>query len=553
LKPIILVADERDGPLATLRDAVSSRYGHAYDVVTASGTSKAFQVLARLADEGRTVAVAFAYLRQGGIDGIKLLGRARQHHAGVVRLLTIDVGDRAAESSIARALTLNHIDFYLGMPWASPEEELYPLLAEAVRVWARAHLPRYEKAKIIGDPASAIVRSLTRRAELMNAAYGVHSPDSPEGGALIRAHGLRPDDVPVAVLYDGRVVHDPSPLRVALALGAPTLPDGSPTHDVAVVGAGPAGLAAGMYAASEGLGVLLLESATPGGQAGSSGMIRNYLGFPWGVAGADLADRGMRQAVHFGARFAVAPPARSLRTDGEERVIGLEDGREVRARTVVLATGVTYRRLEAPGVERLVGKGVFYGAGTAEARAMGDARPCIVGAGNSAGQLAAVLLQAGARVTLLVRGDSLAKSMSAYLIDELEAEGRFAVLTNSVVAEVLGESHVEGVTIRDRATGEIQKLATDALFVMIGADPHTEWLGSVARDGRGFVLTGPDLLDEGRPPPAWPHARPPLVLETSMPGVFAAGDIRHGSIKRVAGAAGEGAASVLLIRQYLGR
>jgi thioredoxin reductase (NADPH) len=553
LKPIILVADERGGPRATLQSDVSARYGHAYDVVTASGASEAREVLARLADEGRSVAVAIAYLRQGGIDGIELLGGARQHHPGVVRLLTIDVGDRAAEGSIARALTLNHIDFYLGMPWASPEEELYPVLAEAVRVWARAHLPRYEKAKIIGDPASGTVRSLTRRAELMNAAYGVYPPDSAEGAALMRAYGLRPDDVPVAVLYDGRVVHDPSPLRVALALGAPTLPDRSATYDVAVVGAGPAGLAAAMYAASEGLGVLMLENATPGGQAGSSGMIRNYLGFPWGVAGADLAERGMRQAVHFGARFVIAPPARSLRTDGDERVIVLEDGREVRARTVVLATGVTYRRLEAPSVERLVGKGVFYGAGTAEARAMGDARACIVGAGNSAGQLAAALTQAGARVTLLVRGDSLAKSMSAYLIAELEAEERFAALTNSVVAEALGKSHLEAVAIRDRATGGIRELATDALFVMIGADPHTEWLGSVARDGRGFVLTGPDLLSDGRPPPGWPHARPPLVLETSVPGVFAAGDVRHGSIKRVAGAAGEGAASVLLIRQYLGR
>jgi thioredoxin reductase (NADPH) len=281
-------------------------------------------------------------------------------------------------------------------------------------------------------------------------------------------------------------------------------------------------------------------------------MIRNYLGFPWGVTGADLADRAIRQTVHFGAQFAITPPARSLRADGDEHVIVLEDGRDVRGRTVLVATGVTYRRLEARGVDRLVGRGIFYGAGTAEARAMGDVRACIVGAGNSAGQLAAALAHVGARVTLLVRGDSLAKSMSAYLIAELEADERVAVLTNSVVDEALGESHLEGVAIRDRATDEIRELTSDALFVMIGADPQTDWLGaSLARDDRGFVLTGANLLSEGRPPERWPLPRSPMVLETSVPGVFAAGDVRHGSIKRVAGAAGEGAASILLIRQYL--
>ena len=552
VKPIIVVADERHGPRETLTRDVSARYGHAYDVVVASSTRDARELLAGLAGDGRAVAVVIAYFRQQEIDGIELLSGARWHHAGAMRVLTIDVGDRAAEPPIARALTLNHIDFYLGTPWASPEEELYPVLAEAVRVWARAHLPRYEKAKVIADPTSSVVRSLVRRAKLMNAAFGVYPPTSAEGAALMEAHGLGPDDVPAAVLYDGRVVHDPSPFRVALALGAPQLPNETATHDVAVVGAGPAGLAAAMYAASEGLQVMMLEPATPGGQAGSSAMIRNYLGFPWGVTGADLAERAMRQAVHFGAQFAITPSATSLRTEGDDRVVVLEDGREVRARTVVLATGVTYRRLEASGVDRLVGRGVFYGAGTAEARTMADVRACIVGAGNSAGQLAAALTEAGARVVILVRGNSLARSMSAYLVSELEANLRIDVLTNTVVHEAFGGSNLEAVEIRDRATQEVRKLATDALFVMIGAQPHTDWLGSVARDPRGFVLTGPDLLTGGRPPPTWAHARPPLMLETSVPGVFAAGDVRHGSIKRVAGAAGEGAASVLLIRQYLG-
>jgi thioredoxin reductase (NADPH) len=308
----------------------------------------------------------------------------------------------------------------------------------------------------------------------------------------------------VAVLYDGRVVHNPSPLRVARALGAPELPTEPATYDVSVVGAGPAGLAAAMYGASEGLHVLMLESATPGGQAGSSTMIRNYLGFPWGVTGADLAERAMRQAVHFGARFAIAPPATSLRVEGDERVIVLEDGREVRARTAVLAMGVAYRRLEAPGVDRLVGRGVFYGAGIAEARAMGDVRACIVGAGNSAGQLAAALAEAGARVAILVRGDSLAKSMSAYLVSELEANPRIRVMTNTVVQEALGESHLEAVAIRNRATQEVHELATDAVFVMIGSIPpldllHAAGIRTIAEEQARVKAKEPGPAEE---PPA---------------------------------------------------
>ena len=281
-------------------------------------------------------------------------------------------------------------------------------------------------------------------------------------------------------------------------------------------------------------------------------MIRNYLGFPWGISGRDLAERASRQAQQFGAYVAFTAPVASLRSDDGENIVILADGREVHSRTVTIATGVSYRELEAPGVDRLVGSGVFYGAGISEARALGAVNVCVVGAGNSAGQLAIYLSQVGASVTLLVRGPFLSKSLSDYLVKEIEANERVRVLLNSEVAKAMGEHALEAVTIIDRSTGKTQEVATEALFVMIGAQPHTDWLeSSVARDNRGFVLTGADLGADESARERWPLARPPLLLETSMPGVFAAGDVRHGSIKRVAGAAGEGAASILLIRQYL--
>jgi thioredoxin reductase (NADPH) len=321
--------------------------------------------------------------------------------------------------------------------------------------------------------------------------------------------------------------------------------------DVTIVGAGPAGLAASVYAAAEGLRVLTLETMAVGGQAGTSAMIRNYLGFPWGISGRDLAERASRQAQQFGVYMAFTDPVASLHGSDNQNLVVLRDGREVRSRAVVIATGVSYRQLEAPGVDRLVGSGVFYGAGISEARALGAINACVVGGGNSAGQLAIFLSQVGARVSLVVRGASLSKAMSAYLVQEIEGNDRIQVLLNSAVTQASGEQSLSGLMILDSSSGVSQEIESEALFVMIGAQPHTDWLEPVvARDERGFVLTGTDALaDKG--PGRWPLSRPPLLLETSLPGVFAAGDVRHGSIKRVAGAVGEGAASILLISQYL--
>jgi thioredoxin reductase (NADPH) len=551
MNPAILLCDTDATSLAHLQRDMTKRYGVDYEVVAVDSPLEAVRVQERLSATGQIVALVITYQWMSDLTGIDLLTRSRDHHPGAMRVLMIDVGDLTAEAPIIKALTLNHIDYYFGKPWASPEEELYPVTGEALRVWAGAHLPRLEKIKLIGDPRSEPISSLTRIMELNNVASGAYAANSPEAAALMREHGLQQEDLPAAVLYDGRVLRDLSDKTIARAMGARDLPAGDSPFDVTIIGAGPAGLAASVYAAAEGLRVLTLETMAVGGQAGTSAMIRNYLGFPWGISGRDLAERASRQAQQFGAYMAFTDPVASLYGSDNENIVVIRDGREVRSRTVVIATGVSYRQLEASGVDRLVGSGVFYGAGISEARALGAIDACVVGGGNSAGQLAIFLSQVGARVTLVVRGASLSKAMSAYLVQEIEGNDRIRVLLNSAVTEASGEQSLSALTILDSSSGVSEEIPSEALFVMIGALPHTRWLEPVvARDERGFVLTGTDVLAH-RGPSRWPLPRPPLLLETSLPGVFAAGDVRHGSIKRVAGAVGEGAASILLISQYL--
>ncbi|MDP9234421.1 MAG: FAD-dependent oxidoreductase [Actinomycetota bacterium] len=551
MNPTILLCDPDSSSLDHLEQDIAKRYGADYEVVATDSPLEAVRLQEQLAGDGRIIALVIASQWMSDMTGIDLLTGSRDHHPGAMRVLMIDVGDLTAEAPIIKALTLNHIDYYFGKPWASPEEELYPVTGEALRVWAGAHLPRLEKVKLIGDPRSEPISSLTRIMELNNVASGAYASNSPEAAALMHEHGLGQEDLPAAVLYDGRVLRDLSDKKIARAMGARDLPAGDSPFDVTIIGAGPAGLAASVYAAAEGLRVLTLETMAVGGQAGTSAMIRNYLGFPWGISGRDLAERASRQAQQFGVYMAFTDPVASLHGSDNENVVVLRDGREVRSRAVVIATGVSYRQLEAPGVDRLVGSGVFYGAGISEARALGPINACVVGGGNSAGQLAIFLSQVGARVSLVVRGASLSKAMSAYLVQEIEGNDRIQVLLNSAVTQASGEQSLSGLTILDSSSGVSQEIESEALFVMIGAQPHTGWLEPVvARDERGFVLTGTDALAH-KGPGRWPLSRPPLLLETSLPGVFAAGDVRHGSIKRVAGAVGEGAASILLISQYL--
>ena len=405
--------------------------------------------------------------------------------------------------------------------------------------------------RVVGEQWSARsyeIRDLLSRNVLP---FGFYPADTGPGKALLEQAGATAAALPVIIMFDGRVLENPSNIQIAEALGMQTSP-GAGLYDVAVIGAGPAGLAAAVYGASEGLSTVVLEPQAIGGQAGTSSHIRNYLGFPTGVSGEDLAVRAYTQAWNFGAEYVYGNPATGLRAQGRERVVAIAGGDEVRSRAVIIATGMSYRRLGIPSLEALTGVGVFYGAATSEAKAMKDKQVFVVGGANSAGQAAIHLARYAAKVMVLVRGQSLAQSMSEYLVKEITSTPNIAVRHNAVVTGGTGTCFLESLTIRDQVSGVIETVPAAALFVLIGAEPRTQWLpDDIKRDRWGFVVTGTDLMAGGHPSESWPLRRPPMFLESRLPGVFAVGDVRCGSVKRVASAVGEGSVAIRLIHDYL--
>jgi thioredoxin reductase (NADPH) len=549
MKPRVFVVDDDGTALEGLRTDLHRRYGADYDVTGTTSAAEALTQLDEMRRAGTQVALLIADQWMPEIAGTDFLVQAHEIVPDAQRLLMIDVGDVSARGPIIRALTLNRLDYYFGKPWASPEEELYPVTGEALRMWAKSNLPRYEKLSIVAPNDHVRAHEIRDVAERNGVATGFYPSDSAEGRAMLNEHASGTDRFPVLVLYDGRVLIDPASDELARAMGAETEPDDS-TYDVAIVGAGPAGLAAGVYAASEGLHTAVIEPEVVGGQASMSSMIRNYFGFPWGIAGSDLTERGEAQATGFGARFVISRNATRLRTEEGRRVVTLSNGMEVTSRAVIISTGVAYRRLDVPGIAPLVGAGVFYGASFADAQSLNGLDVYILGGGNSAGQAALHLARMEARVTILIRGDSLAKRMSRYLVEEIEGDGRIRVRLKTQVLRALGQQRLQGLVLSDSSTSTTEEVTAAALYVLIGAAPRTEWLRPVlACDDHGFLLTGADLLRDAKT--RWPLERQPLLFETSMPGVFAAGDVRHGSGKRVAAAVGEGSTAVLLVRDYL--
>ena len=536
---LVLVDDDPEGAAATEAE-LRKRYGTDYGVLTYRSAGEALHALRGL---GRPVAVVLAGLDLGEGSGVELLTRAGDLYPTAKRALLAGWNDHGARARILDAFALGQIDCHLARPGPPPDEAFHQVVGEMLAEWAKAHAARPAMVRIVGDRTSPRCHQMRDLLERHNIPFRFLGADADDGQALLAEVGADPASCPVVILQNGRVLVDPTNVEAADALGGSAdLADD--TFDLVVAGAGPAGLGAAVYAASEGLRTLVVEREAIGGQAGTTSRIRNYLGFPRGITGSDLAARAHTQALHFGALFHVMREVVELRPGARSHELALSDGQVVRARSVVVATGVTYRRLPIPSIERLVGRGVFYSPAVSEAPAMAGEPVFVVGGGNSAGQAAVHLARYASQVTVLVRGDSLGAGMSDYLVKEIAAARNVDVRYRTEAVAGAGEHHLEGLLLRDRATGATEEAKAHGLFVLIGGEPRTDWLPpGIERDPREYVLTGPDVTGPGDR----------LLLETSVPGIFAAGDVRHRSVKRVASAAGEGAMVVAMVHEHLAR
>jgi thioredoxin reductase (NADPH) len=551
LEPVVLLVDSsptRGRVEAELR----KRYAADYQVLTAASAAAALEVLGQARDAGHPVSLVLADPWLPDTTGSDLLAQVRQLHPAARRALLVNWGDQRALPAVVEGTILGDLDAYVVKPGRAPDERFHQTIAEQLGEWGRSNLPRSEVVSVVGEewaPRSHELRELLGR---NGVPFGFHDAASPAGQRLLAEAGTDATTLPVVVMFDGRVLVDPSNADVATALGVPTRP-GAGRYDVAVIGAGPAGLAAAVYGASEGLSTVVLEPEALGGQAGSSSLIRNYLGFPSGVSGEELAVRAYTQAWSFGAEYVYGSPASGLRPDGAELVVTLAGGSEVRSRAVIVATGMSYRRLGIRALDALAGAGVFYGAASTEARALKGREVYVVGGANSAGQAAVHLARYATRVTMLVRGPTLADSMSDYLIQEIGSAANIEVRCRVAVTGGAGRGRLDRLTLTSLDSGTTETVPASALFVLIGAEPRTQWLpDAVQRDPSGFVLTGTDLIRDGQAPVDWPLGRLPMFLESSLPGVFAVGDVRHGSVKRVASAVGEGSIAIHLVHSHLG-
>jgi thioredoxin reductase (NADPH) len=539
-RPTIVVVDDDVASRARLERTVSGRYGRDYRVVAEGSPSTALELLRSTHDAGAAVALIIADQWMPDEMGSAFLARTREFYPTAQRLLVTAWGDFSANQPIVQASILGQIDYFTWHPLTEADEQFHAAVTEVLARWAREHGRWGEAIKVVGerwDKHAQLLRDALARWALP---FGFHDADSSDGRALLERVGVN-GPLPVVILASGRALARPSPADIAGALGATTTPIDR-ILDVVVLGAGPAGLAAAVYASSEGLSVLAVEPISIGGQASSSPMLRNYLGFPAGVSGADLAARAYQQAWTFGADFLIGRTAAGIRAQREERIVLLDDESEVRARAIIIAAGVSYRRIGIDSVEGLVGRGVFYGSGSSEARAMAGERVAVVGGANSAGTAAVHLARYAEQVTLLVRGASIVQTMSEYLIRELESSTNVEIRTSTEIVDARGDARLQGLVLRNNGTGAIDEIPAAAVFILIGAAPNTEWLPSeIAHDERGYVLTGRDC------PGAAGDAR---SLETTMSGVFAAGDLRHASLKRIAAAVGEGSTAVRQVHEY---
>jgi thioredoxin reductase (NADPH) len=541
------VDDDPGVSRAVARD-LRRRYGERHRIIRAESGATALDALRQMKLRGDLVAVILADYRMPEMNGIEFLERAMDIYPGARRALLTAYADTGAAIDAINVVDLDH---YLLKPWDPPEEKLYPVVDTLLETWQSSDYRPVPETKVVGHRWSARSSQVREFLARNQVPYRWYAADEPEGRRLLEAAGADGLTLPLVITPEGDALIEPSDPELASRVGLATTPSEA-FYDLIVIGGGPAGLGAAVYGASEGLRTVLVERMATGGQAGQSSRIENYLGFPDGVSGAQLTDRARRQATRFGAELLTAREVTGLDVNGSARTVRFGDGTSVGGHTVILSTGVAYRQLDVPGMADLTGRGVFYGSALTEATSCADHDIYIVGGANSAGQ-AAVYLARGARsVTLLVRGSSLERSMSHYLVQQVAGIPAIKVRTCTEVAEAHGADHLERLTLRDSKSGETETVDAQWLFIFIGAAPLTGWLdGVVERDEHGFVLTGPDLLTGGQVPAEWPLDRPPYHLETSVPGIFAAGDVRAESAKRVASAVGEGAMAVMLVHRYL--
>src|SRR6266702_4280624 len=544
---IITVDDDPSVSRAVARD-LRRRYGEQHRIVRAESGEAALDALRQMKLRGDLVALILADYRMPQMNGIDFLEHAMDVYPGARRVLLTAYADTDAAIDASNVVDLDH---YLLKPWDPPEEKLYPVVDALLDAWLASDHRPVPETKVVGHRWSARSSGVREFLARNQVPYRWYSADEPEGQRLLTAAGQDGLALPVVITADGDVLVEPADAELAGKVGLATTPS-KDFYDLIVIGGGPAGLGAAVYGASEGLRTVLVERTATGGQAGQSSRIENYLGFPDGVSGAQLTDRARRQAAKFGAEVLTTRNVVALDVCGSARRVRFADGSSIDAHTIILATGVTYRQLAAPGLAELTGRGVYYGSALTEASACLGQDIYVVGGANSAGQAAVYLSRHAKSVTILVRGPSLERSMSYYLIKQIEDVPNISVRTCTEVTEAHGDDHLESLTLRNTASGETETVDAQLLFLFIGAAPLTDWLdGVVVRDSAGFVVAGPDLSVGGERPHGWELDRMPYHLETSVPGVFVAGDARAESAKRVASAVGEGALAVLLVHRYM--
>jgi thioredoxin reductase (NADPH) len=553
-KPVLLTVDDDREVLRAIERDLRRKYAGDYRVLRAESGTAAMEILRELKLRNNPVALFLVDQRMPGLSGVEFLAQAITLYPDAKRVLLTAYADTDAAIAAINDASINH---YLLKPWDPPEENLYPVLDDLLEDWQATFPPQFEGIRVLGNrwsPASHNIKDFLARNHVPYQWLDIETAqtDTEVKGVVDLLEDEEKQDLPLVIFPNGLRLRRPTPAELAEKVGLKTRA-AEAFYDLAIVGGGPAGLAAAVYGASEGLRTVMVEREAPGGQAGMSSRIENYLGFPSGLSGADLARRAVVQARRFGVEI-LSAEATAVRLDGPYRFLKLADGAELSCHALLVATGVQWRKLDAPGVERLTGAGIYYGAAMTEAMSTRGEDVFVIGGANSAGQAAMYFSKYARRVVMLVRGSSLAASMSQYLINQLKETPNVQIEFNSSLVEAHGEDHLESISVLCSTTNDVNRVPANSLFIMIGAAPNTNWLsGVVERDARGFIYSGRDLMRDGKRPKGWPLDRDPGLLETNVPGIFVVGDVRHGSVKRVASGVGEGSVAISFVHQYLSK